>query len=228
MLSLRSSTYAPASNRFRSRRLSTVAAAGTGCAVLSVAQAQIIYSGVKNSQFTQAPSFDLDGDSVTDLHVANKAVNGVGFNHTDGSQTAQVVLTGSVLDKLAAGEVISSASTWSAIAGSTIGAGAVPFAGSDWGTPGASNTGYFGFSFITGGSTYYGWGQVTYSAATNGTLIDWAYNSVAGEGIAAGQLVSAIPEPATTAMLMSAMALSGAGWWKLRRRARIATPNPAE
>lgn len=69
------------------------------------------------------------------------------------------------------------------------------------GTPG-----YIGFEFkpTSGGSTYYGWAQVLFSNTGSGSVIDWAYNNLAGEGIVTGQLIAA-PEPARAVLILMGM-----------------------
>lgn len=219
MFSTRNSRFAPTVNRFRTRCLARMVAAVVACAVVSVAHAQIIYVS-KNASLSSSLFLDFDSNNVADIFLNGRAVsNGAGFKHTTGSQTGQVVLTGSVLDKLAFGETISSSSTWS----NMVTNGGVAFASSDWGSPGASNTGYVGISFVSGSSTYYGWAEITYSSSIGGTLIGYAYNTVAGGGITAGQTVSAIPEPATTAACVGALALLGAVWWRKNRSRRAET-----
>jgi len=85
-----------------------------------------------------------------------------------------------------------------------------------------SNTGspaYLGVVFQHSGGTYYGWAQIetfVTSGGASGELVDFAYNSVAGQGIDAGQTSSssAAPEPSTLALY----ALGAAGILALRRR----------
>ncbi len=233
MVSTRTATFAPPPNRFRSRGLATVATAGAGCALVSVAQAQIIYSGTKNISvyggggvLPTSTTINFNGDGVNDVTLRGK-----NLSFADGTgATAQFVTTtagGAGLAKLPFDAQISSASPFSTL---STGSGSVQFASGNWGTASSTNTGYFGFSFVTGGNTYYGWAQATYTASDRGTIVDWAYNSTPGASILVGQ-TSSIPEPATTAMLMSVVALGGATWWKKRQRGRatvaVVTPSAA-
>ena len=60
--------------------------------------------------------------------------------------------------------------------------------------PGA--TGYVGYRFqLTGGGPeYYGWLGMQVNNVGAGTIIDWAFQDVSGETVAAGS-ISAVPEP---------------------------------
>ena len=81
---------------------------------------------------------------------------------------------------------------------------------------------YIGFQFNPSGSqVLYGWANVT---LTNGgsfgtfTINNWAYDNT-GASILTGQSVSAVPEPATSAVGLGALAL-GAAALRRRRQAR--------
>jgi hypothetical protein len=77
-------------------------------------------------------------------------------------------------------------------------------------------TGYFGFSFEleANGTTAYGWGQVERLDASNGRLIDWAYESN-GDSIHVGDTGAAVPEPSSLALLALGLGTAGAA---LRRK----------
>jgi hypothetical protein len=49
---------------------------------------------------------------------------------------------------------------------------------------------YLGLRFDIGGATHYGWARLSVPSATSFTLRDYAYNSVPGEGIQAGDMGS--------------------------------------
>ncbi len=226
MLSPRTATFAPPPNRFRSRGLATVATAGAGCALVSVAQAQIIYSGTKNiiangpggALGPSTATIDFNNDGVRDITFVGKILR---FTSASSTQTAEFVTTtagGTGLAKLPSNTSISSSSPFSDVR-TGVSSSYVLFSAGNWGPASSTNTGYFGFSFVTGGSTYYGWAQAQYTGSDTGTVIEWAYNSTPGASILVGQ-TSSIPEPATTAMLMSVVALGGATWWKKRQRDR--------
>ncbi len=211
-------TFAPASNRFRSRGLALSAAAGAGCALATVAQAQIVFSGAQNlvsSGSYTAVDFNFDGTVDTSFYSK-------GFVDRDPGQTAafvSVVASGKYYPtKLSGGTQISSASTLNP----SFSAMALDSSHGGWNT---GDTGYIGFSFVKGASTYYGWGLVNYTSGATYTLVDWAYNSTAGDSITAGQMPT-VPEPAATALLAGAAALLGGVWLKKRRRARAAAKGP--
>jgi hypothetical protein len=60
-------------------------------------------------------------------------------------------------------------------------------------------SGLFGFEFQeeAGGPVYYGWLRFTPDNDDVGTLVDWAFNDTAGEGIQAGL----VPEPSSAVLL---------------------------
>ncbi|HWA85768.1 MAG TPA: hypothetical protein VG710_06075 [Opitutus sp.] len=212
-------SFAPASNRFRSRGLALSAAAGAGCALATVAQAQIVYSGVKNISSSTTTQIDFDSDGTFDAQLNTK-----GFADKSG-ETAEFVRVPSlsVLEKLSAGSSISSASALLKAVN------ALPMNSNGGWNPG--DTGYVGFSFVSGASTYYGWGEIDYTSSSSTILVDWAYNSTAGGSITAGQMPTAVPEPAATAAGAGAIALGVAlrltGRRRARARAARRAPTPA-
>jgi hypothetical protein len=98
-----------------------------------------------------------------------------------------------------------------------------------FGTPqfSAGDTGYVGLKFdIPGGSTHYGWAQVT--VVDDGGLhqvkvLDWAYESAADTAITAG----AVPEPQETALVMLLGAAGVAAYREHRRRKAAPRPQSA-
>ncbi|HAV61044.1 MAG TPA: hypothetical protein DCY13_01605 [Verrucomicrobiales bacterium] len=75
-------------------------------------------------------------------------------------------------------------------------------------------TAYWGVRFDIDGNDHYGWVRVATPGGirNGGTILDWAYNSVPGQPILAGQ----VPEPATWALL-----LGGGAMLHLYRRRRL-------
>jgi hypothetical protein len=80
------------------------------------------------------------------------------------------------------------------------------------------NSGYYGFSFATGGETHAAWVYFDFTGATK-LAVHGAWQTVAGEGISVG--AGAIPEPSTVAAIAGASALLGA---VVFRRRRVAAP----
>jgi hypothetical protein len=228
----------PAANRFRSRGLALAVTAGAGCALASVAEAQIVFSGTKNLTAT-SPSgrLDFDGNGTIDLifssYKGGKAPGSIGgVQFLEGSNpTGQVVLDSGgsgLIAKLAAGTPVSSASTFSTLAqGNSVGPHFTNGTGGGGLWAAGGDTGYVGFSFVSGTSTYYGWAELTEmgnptgsTVGGTGTIFNWAYNSAAGQAINVGDTGSAVPEPATAALVAGAVVLGGALWLKRRQRSR--------
>ena len=74
-------------------------------------------------------------------------------------------------------------------------------------------SGYLGFKFPSKGHTHFGWADLKVGALGSGSISKFAYDTVPGQFIEAGQ-TSAIPEPGT----LSLLALGAAGLAVLRRR----------
>ena len=74
-------------------------------------------------------------------------------------------------------------------------------------------TAYLGVEFEIDGADHYGWIRLTVGGAGNGGVIhDWAYNSIPGQPILAGQ----VPEPGMISLLvLGAVTIA---WRHLRRR----------
>ena len=82
---------------------------------------------------------------------------------------------------------------------------------------------YIGFRFNPSGTELFGWANVTLTdGGSFGTFVinEWAYDD-SGSSIQAGQ-TSAVPEPATYALGLGALALGAAGLRRMRQRKRLA------
>ncbi len=78
----------------------------------------------------------------------------------------------------------------------------------------STTEGYVGIQFLAEDGLHYGWIRVRGRYYNDGTILDYAYNTVPGQSISAG----AVPEPSTWALLcLGAFAL-----WRFRRTVRPA------
>ena len=77
-------------------------------------------------------------------------------------------------------------------------------------TPLGQREGYVGVQFFAADGLHYGWIRVRGGEYNDGRILDYAYNTVPGQPIAAG----AVPEPSTWALF----ALGAAGFGMFRRR----------
>lgn len=199
-------------------------AAATGAGVVGTTQdadAGIVYSGAVNLniQYTTnglylnvvtgainepgnttgatVPGWDINPYGSTSLIMFNPAApaGGVYVQRTGGGAPAN----------LAAGTAIGALSTYGAGTASTT--GNEPFV-----APGDNIVGFRFQNEANANAVHYGWFRINISGNTLGnsgprTLVDYAYNDVAGENILAGD-TGAIPEPSTLGLLaMGALGL---------------------
>lgn len=195
------------------RRVAYSLAAGAAAGVAGTADAAIQYSGTQDINIAQFNSLNLqiDGDVNGDILLKN---------YVFGSAPYQGALVNFAPGKVVgfnAGLNYATALSAGALVDATTTSGG-PFAASL--AFGAANpnaqfnnvTGAFiGLTFPIGASNHFGWVRVSIDNAA-GTFVvnDWAYNTVAGEGIRAGQ----VPEPTSLGML----AAGAAGVAAMRRR----------
>ena len=190
-----------------------VAAAAVAAGVAASANAAIVYSGVVNfscaididgtyinvetGQLTNGPGAGVPGWDVNPY----RSTSGSGMNFfspTGGGMVSAAAGVGSALN-LAAGTLIGSTSNFSSST-ATIAFGS---AAGQW-QYGTNNI--VGFRFVSSaGTTHYGWMRFLMGAqpATGNlvtrTVVDFAYESVAGASIAAGN--NGIPAPGALALL---------------------------
>lgn len=202
------------------RKLAYSLAAGAAVGGLATeAGAQVIYSGEQNIEITQygSQNLNLDGDAYSDILLKNYVFSGgnyqgayvnfapgkvVGFSSGFGYATA-----------LSAGALIDSTTTSGGpFQASLAYGGANPSAQFNNVTDA-----YIGLAFPIGGVNHYGWISVDIdNTAGTFTINEWAYNSVAGQGIYAGTL-TAVPEPSTLALLTA----GAVGIAAMRRRRKL-------
>ncbi len=200
---------------------SAAAACVTGVVIApQQTEGAVTYSGVKNFALPSAVGLQLYIDIVTGATAASGR-GGAGLTDWDmapygsgltnqPSYSAATVFAGTASVNLAGGTLIDNASVLSAATGGIVNVG-IP----------AGTTGIIGFKFNPASTdgfspatlatlTNYGWMRITTQAGGGGSVVDWAYESTPGVGIAAG----AVPEPSA----LSCLALGAFGLSTLRRR----------
>jgi hypothetical protein len=90
-------------------------------------------------------------------------------------------------------------------------------------------TGIVGLAIGTGANQHFGWIRLDFHNSAGGypisiTAIDWAYNTIAGQSINAGQqsLPSSTPEPGTTSLALLAAGSAGVLAWRKSRKQNAA------
>jgi hypothetical protein len=202
------------------------------------ARAGIVYSPDKNvpiqnsyNSFTPTYfSFTVANPTGATADVGLEAVSGpgVGGSFLDGDTSATTALVGYGMDGVPLGSKLGSFTTISS--GSNFGPmysgyklgknkikGGFPIVAGDWANGGI---GFLGVAFQLGDGTHYGWIELAIDPTTlTGTLIEGAYESVAGMQITTPQ---AVPEPSSLGLSLLALGSVGVGAL-LRSRKQAAT-----
>jgi MYXO-CTERM domain-containing protein len=188
-----------------------VAAAAVAAGVAASANAAIVYSGVLNfscaididgtyinvetNQLTNGPGSGVPGWDVNPYRSSSGSGMNF-FNPTGGGMVSAAAGTGSAIN-LAAGTVIGSTSNFSTSTATIV----FGSAAGQW-QYGTNNI--VGFRFVSSaGTTHYGWmrfligTQPVSGNLVTRTVVDFAYESVAGASIEAG----AVPAPGALALL---------------------------
>jgi hypothetical protein len=218
-MSLHSSSFVsrPA-NRFRSPASLATAAVATAVVAPSLLQAQIIWSGALGTTVNSgAPDalLDLNLNTISDAPEAHVHwfSGGTPFLNVGGNASAK---SDPGIAFLYNDAPVTFGATIDASLGGYVGEHPADL------VPADGTARYYAFEYQAAGGPYYGWMQLTFSAdRQTGTLNQWAYNSVAGAALGAGQ-TSAIPEPGAYAALLGVAALSSVWWRQRQRRARLA------
>jgi len=202
------------SNRFEKHVL---VAAAVAMGATAAANAAVVYSGIVNfscavdldgtyinvetGQLTNGPGTEVPGWDVNPYSTAG----GMNFyNSTGGGQMRRPGVTTGTAGNLALGTVIGAAGSFNTSIGNVYGTTAATGLNGGW-TYSSENI--IGFKFVAAsGATHYGWMRFLMGAigsaglgnnAPTRTVVDFGYQSVAGESIAAG----AVPAPGALALL---------------------------
>jgi PEP-CTERM motif len=228
----------------RHRTWPVYAAAGSGLAMATSAEAGIVYSGPLNltASIPDATSFVARSSARFPMKGANfgATVSGgagsgrrgaraaLGSLRFSAQSRALVAVNGSgQLKQLAFGAKISSnAGSFSAPGpghGFLFAKRTGPATNYMAGTWKAGKEGFVGVELIKsqGSGTYFGWIRLRFDANSAGfprqvTVIDWAYNTVPGQGITAGEL-SAVPEPNSMVLALLGTGYVGVVAWRKRK-----------
>lgn len=210
----------------------TALAVGTGLGLGTTADATVIYNDITDlsaSSWGALESFNIDinSDGVDDFSFSHyfqpQGYCGYGcyIQHFGDSSASGTGTNGAMFGPLADGQSISASDTFD----KNSSLGSVYYysdGGGAWPTNGIQNfTGILGLEFDIAGQNHYGWATLTidsYSAAV--TLLDFAYEDVAGAGIAAGQ-VSSVPVPAMAPLFTAALGAFGVSSFRRRKRELI-------
>lgn len=196
----------------------SLAAGAAACTASAAADAAVIWSGPQNIAINlgNSQTINLDGDAFNDIVLKNYVFSGGNYQGATVS-FAPGKLVGfqpglAYVSALAAGAPINAGTVGPTFFGSMAYGAANPNAQFNNVTDA-----FIGLSFPAGGNSYYGWLRVDVNNAA-GTFVvkDWAYESNADGGIAAGDGI--VPEPGSLGLL----AAGGLGLAALRRRQRPA------
>ncbi|MEM8866346.1 MAG: PEP-CTERM sorting domain-containing protein [Planctomycetota bacterium] len=203
-----------------SRRAAYTLAAGAAAGLAGQTDADassISFSGPQDIDIAQFGSLDLniDGDAFTDVLLKNYVFAGGNYQgaSVNGAPGQLAISNGSFpyyVTALSEGDLIDSTTVGPSFAGSLAYSTVNPNA-----EFGDIDGGLIGLSFPIGGNApqflHFGWIRVSIDNAA-GTFVvnEWAYNTVPGEGILAGQ----VPEPSTLGLL----AAGALGVGAMRRR----------
>ena len=206
----------PALKRRVAYSLAAGAAAGAAGVGTSEVQGQIVYSGPYPINISQFGSLNLDLDEYgasPDIKLKNYVFNGNYMGATVLVAPGQLVLSNNsypfYVSALSSGDLIDATTVGPVFYGS------MAYANDPNSEFNNTPDGYIGLSFPSGANLFYGWVRVAVDRSAGTFLVkEWAYNSVSGAEIRAGQ----IPEPSTLGML----AAGSAGLIAMRRRKKAA------
>ena len=201
------------------------AAGGASLAVVASAGAEIIYSGLQNLT-VNAP---LIGSNSVHINIGTGAgIYAVAFRDSFSGTSVVRLVGGGSNAVMRSGALRNVASGVAISGGGSFAGGAAAFgitSGGGFGNFSPSNTGFAGVRLNDPLGTHFGWIRLHVNSGSSMTVIDWAYNDVAGAPINAGdQSTTAVPEPSTMTMVLLGAGSAGVLAWRRRRNEAAATP----
>ncbi|WP_176715493.1 VPLPA-CTERM sorting domain-containing protein [Thioclava sp. SK-1] len=203
------------------RSLVPAIALSAGIALHGIAQAAVI----QEYPLSNTSSVDLNQDGVTDVQF-NETLTSLGrFVITHSLEAAgtgsNMVSSGRPLSD---GFVIDGTTGWSSsetlynfnVGRALFGRNALRGA---WVERGGLRSGYLGVAFAAeNGATHYGWLELAADALGNSQLVSYAWETVAGVGIAAGSTETLAPVPLPASLALFGTAIGGLALVKRRKK----------
>jgi hypothetical protein len=187
-------------------------------------RADIVYSGQQD--ITLLPRSPADNYGViftggsAQIVIVDRKPSLTAVLAAEGNDVGEFVEQSNIVSALVAGTPINSSSTY----GLSDPSYDLTTSASSGGWRGAQDE-YMGVTFTEGGSTYYGWIELSVATNIDATILGWAYQNTPGVGILAGDTgVQSVPEPST--MVMAATALGAFTLVAYRRRRAAAKSLP--
>lgn len=166
------------------------------------AEASVVVSSISDLAIPDNDTtfIDINGDGVNDFYFNAYSERLDGLYYFDAEATAQFIVADGVLFPLAPGVVINGNTSYGS-------------SGQYADLVGGSNA-LIGFNFFIGADSHYGWMELGFDGSTALTLVTAAWESQAGEGIAAGL----IPEASELALASGLFAAAAVAVHRRRRR----------
>jgi hypothetical protein len=206
-----------AKNHGIEKKLARYALAGGAALALPCAASAttILYSGLLNQQISDGNSYQVLLPGSTSFSITALSAEFTQEVDVSGSGVTFVDDSSPLPKALNFGDLITTANANGG--GGELSGMAFPSKAYSGNWPTDGNPAYLGFEFNSSGQDYTGWARIIANPGNfifpeSATLVDYAYNTTAGDSITAG--AGEVPEPSSLALF----ALGAAGIAALRRR----------